>query len=110
MYLTIRIIYKGKIYKKIIQDERIKENNEIVILLGNKDKNYYMAEAHYICKLKSGILYIPNTVIIPEKTGWINITLNNAEFEHFLRKEWKIPIHAISKSFISIDFNYSIEL
>lgn len=110
MYLTIKIIYKGKIYKKIIQDERIKRNCRIKILLGNKDKDYYMAEAQYICKLKSGYLYIPNTAFIPEKTGWINITLNSSEFEHFLCKEWKIPIHAISKPFISTDFNCSIEL
>lgn len=87
MYITIKIIYKGKIYKKIIQDERIKRNCRIKILLGNKDKNYYMAEAQYICKLKSGYLYILNTAFIPEKTGWIDITLDNSEFEQYPRKE-----------------------
>lgn len=112
MYLTIQIIYKGKIYKKIIHDERIKHNCRIIILLGTKDKNYYMADAHYICMLKSGSLYIPNTTIISKETGWINITLNSSEFKQYPRKEWKIPIHAIAsnKSFISIDFNCSIEL
>lgn len=83
----------------------------IRVLLSNKDSsnNYNLARYHYICKLYNGSMAIPDTVMIPNETAYINIKLNGNKY---LRKDWKLPLHAIGCqcNVFPLDGEYSIEL
>lgn len=108
--LTVVITHKGKEYVHEFEDNRITSDYTIRILLSNKNSkdDYGRAPYHYICKLYNGSMMIPDTVMIPEKSAYINIKLNG----EYLRRNWKLPLHAIGcqQDVFPLDGEYSIEL
>lgn len=112
--LTIIITFKGKEYVYEFEDNRMTTDYTIKVLLSNKDSsnNYNLARYHYICKLYNGSILIPDTVMIPDKSAYINIVLKNDKFNKYARKEWKLPLHAIGCQcdVFPIDGNYLIEI
>lgn len=112
--LTVIITYKGKQYFRKFEDDKITMNYTIKVLLGSKNSrnDYELAKYHYICKLYNGSMLIPDTIILPEKTAIINIKLVSDEFNKYLYKEWKIPLHCIGcqEDVFPVDGNYMIEL
>ena len=112
--LTVIITHKGKEYVYKFEDDRMTTDYTIKVLLSNKDSknNYNLARYHYICKLYNGYMEIPDTLSIPEKSAFINIALANDEFDKYLRRNWKLPLHAIGcqKDVFPIDGKYSIEI
>ena len=112
--LTVIITHKGKEYVYKFEDDRMTIDYDIYVLLSNKNScnNYGLAHYHYICKLYNGSMLIPETVIYPKESAYINIKLVNPEFEKYIRKEWKLPLHAIGCQcdVFPIDGEYSILL
>lgn len=112
--LTVIITHKGKEYIYKFEDGRMTIDYDIHVLLSNKDScnNYGLTHYHYICKLYNSSMLIPETVMCPNETAFINIKLINPEFEKYIRKEWKLPLHAIGCQcdVFPIDGEYSIEL
>lgn len=112
--LTVIITYKGKEYIHEFKDDKMTNDYTIKVLLSNKDSsnNYNLARYHYICKLYNGSMAIPDTSLIPKESAFINIKLVSVEFDKYLRKDWKLPLHAIGcqRDVFSLDGNYSIEL
>lgn len=110
--LNVLITYKGKQYVYEFEDEKMTMDYNIYVLLSNKDSknNYEMARYHYICKLYDGGLLIPDTVMEVDKSAFINIKLVNSEFEKYLYKDWRLPLHAIGCQCdtFPLDGNYSI--
>ena len=88
--LIIKIMYKGKVFKYCFKVDML-NNIKIVhydILIGTKDKDYYLARHHCIIKAKYGTYYIPETSILPPAdTSKIIIQTT--------KDEYVIPIHAI---------------
>lgn len=114
--LTVIITYKGKEYVRVFEDDRMTMDYTIKVLLSNKDSNnnYDLARYHYICKLYNGYMAIPDTVMCPNETFNLNINIKlvNLEFEKYMRKDWKLPLHAIGcqKDVFPLDGEYFIEL
>ena len=112
--LTVVITHKGKEYVHEFEDNRMTSDYTIKVLLSNKDSknDYGLARYHYICKLYNGSMAIPDTSAIPEKSAYINIKLNGNKFEKYLRKDWKLPLHAIGCqcNVFPLDGEYFIEL
>lgn len=113
--LTVVITYKGKEYIRVFADEKMTMDYDIHVLLSNKDNknNYGLARYHYICKLYSNSMIIPETSMIPHETAFINIKLVSPEFYNLspqLRKDWKLPLHAIGcqKDVFPLDREYFI--
>lgn len=111
--LTVIITHKGNQYIHEFEDDRIKLNYTIKVLLSNKDSsnNYDLARYHYICKLYNSKLLIPDTSLIPVKTSFININLITDEFKSS-RRNWKLPLHAIGCQcdVFPLDVDYSVDL
>lgn len=112
--LTVIITHKGKEYVYKFEDDRMTIDYDIYVLLSNKDScnNYELAHYHYICKLYNGSMLIPETVMCPKESAYINIKLVSPEFEKYICKEWKLPLHAIGCQcdVFPIDGEYSILL
>lgn len=112
--LNVIITYKGKQYFRRFEDDRMKIDYTIYVLLGSKisRNDYGLARYHYICKLYNGSMLIPETSLYPEKSAFININLVRDEFNKYQRKNWKLPLHAIGcqEDVFPIDGNYTIEL
>lgn len=115
--LTVVITHKGKEYIHEFEDNRMTSDYKITVLLSNKQSknDYNLAPYHYICKLYNGSTLIPDTVMIPEKSAYINIKLNGNKFrveDRYLRRNWKLPLHAIGcqQNVFPLDGEYSIEL
>jgi hypothetical protein len=112
--LTVIITHKGKEYIHEFEDDRMTTDYTIRVLLSNKDSsnNYNLSRYHYICKLYNGSMAIPDTSMIPEKSAYINIKLNSDKFNGYLRRDWKLPLHAIGCqcNVFPLDGEYSIEL
>lgn len=110
--LTVIITFKGKEYSYVFEDDRMTMDYRIEVLLSNKDScnNYGLAHYHYICKLYDGSMLIPETVMCPKESAFINIKLVNPEFEKYICKEWKLPLHAIGCQcdVFPLDANYFI--
>lgn len=83
-------MYKGKVFKYCFNVDELNKRKtcHYYILIGTKDKNYYMAKHHCIIKTKCNRLFIPETSRnSPADTSKIIIkTTNNL---------YTIPIHAI---------------
>lgn len=112
--LTVIITYKGKKYYRKFEDEKITRDYIITVLLGSKNSsnNYGLARYHYICRLYNGSMMIPDTSMCPDESAFINIKLVSDEFEKYLYKDWKLPLHAIGCQcdVFSLDGNYLVEL
>lgn len=118
--LTVIITHKGKEYVYKFEDNKMTTDYTIKVLLSNKNSkdDYGRTPYHYICKLYNGSMAIPDTVMIPEKSAYINIKLNGNKFRledcgsEYLRKDWKLPLHAIGCqcNVFPLDGEYSIEL
>lgn len=112
--LTVIITFKGKQYIHTFEDDKVKMNYTIYVLLGSKNSknDFGLARYHYVCKLYNGSMLIPETSIYPEESAYINIKLVSDEFGKYLRKDWKLPLHAIGCNdyIFTKDFNCSIEL
>lgn len=112
--LTVIITHKGKEYVREFEDNRMTTDYTIRVLLSNKDSNnnYGLARYHYICKLYNGSMAIPDTSMCPDESAFINIKLVGDEFEKYLYKDWKLPLHAIGCqcNVFPLDGEYSIEL
>lgn len=88
--LIIKIMYKGKVFKYCFKVDML-NNIKIVhydILIGTKDKDYYLARHHCIIKAKYGTYYIPETSINPPADTSIIIIQTTKDL-------YTIPIHAI---------------
>ena len=111
--LTVIITYKGKQIIREFENDGIKLDYTIKVLLSNKDSsnNYDSARYHYICKLYNNKLMIPDTSLIPHETSFININLISDEFKN-MRRNWKLPLHAIGCQcdVFPLGVDYSIEL
>lgn len=95
--LNVLIYFKGKIYHRTFENDKIMRDYKIRVLLGSKQSknDYGLARYHYICRLYNGSTLIPDTTIIPDKTSYIKIKLTSNEFNEYSRKEWDLPLHAI---------------
>lgn len=102
--LIIKIMYKGKVFKYCFKVDEL--NNPKVchydILIGTKDKDYYLARHHCIIRAKYNSYYIPDTSIRPPAdTSKIIIQTT--------KDEYVIPIHAIG-AFDNIPKNKNFKL
>jgi hypothetical protein len=86
----IKIMYKGKVFKYCFNVEELSDIDVVHydILIGTKDKTYYLARHHCIIKTKYNKLYVPETSRNPpvDTSNIIIQTVNNL---------YTIPIHAI---------------
>lgn len=93
--LIIKIMYKGKLFKYCFNVDEL--NNPKVchynILLGTKDKDYYLARYHCIINTIHNTYYIPETSIMPPAdTSKIILEIPSLQPTNEL---YVIPIHAI---------------
>ena len=88
--LIIKIMYKGKVFKYCFKVDML-NNVKIVhydILIGTKDKDYYLARHHCIIRAKYNSYYIPETSINPPADTSKIIIQTTKDY-------YVIPIHAI---------------
>lgn len=83
-------MYKGKVFKYCfnIEELNIPKTCHYDILIGTKDKNYYLARYHCIIKTKCNSYYIPETSINPPVDTSKIIIQTTKDY-------YVIPIHAI---------------
>lgn len=60
-------------------------------------------------------MLIPETVMCPKESAYINIKLNGNKFrveDRYLRRNWKLPLHAIGcqQDIFPLDGEYLVEL
>lgn len=71
-------------------------------------------DAHFICHLENGHVFIPNTSILPKETAKIHLNLKGKEFEQYKYTSFIIPIHTIVSYDNDIDtdtiFDYNLNL
>ena len=105
--LIVKIMLKGKLYKHVFGDEKIKRNCNMYVLLSNKNS----IDGQYVCYLNTGNICVPSTALLTaDESAKLHLSITGPGAEKYKFKDFIIPIHTIASYDDFIDKNLNLDL
>ena len=104
--LIVKVMLKGKLYKHIFVDEKIKRICKMNILLSDKNS----IGGQYVCYLNTGNICVPSTAVLTaDKSAKLHLSITGPGAEKYKFKDFIIHIHTIASYDVFIDKNLNLE-